>query len=296
MNRKSFVMAVSLLVVSDLFAARADEPRRHEPPQLAPEVRERCMATLRMAIKSDEFWPAMHAAEALTLAGAPDEVVAELRDRLPLERNDQRRCGLARELVRAGDRSRLPILFEILGDTQSIGRVHAAESLYKLAELGDGKALRAAFEHGENPQLRLWSAAAIAKAGHAEALAKLREQLRSEDRQVRNTAAFALARLGGDSDVQPLLNALDLEMDVVSRAILANALACLGDRRGRDELARNLSSTDAAVRTMSAEFAGHSRSFDCQAKLVRLLDDAALDARVRAAQSLIALSLPATKR
>ncbi len=296
MNLARVGMAASLLSLGIVYALRADGPNRQEPLRLPDGVRERCLDTLRKGMESDEFWPAMHAAEALTLAGAGDEVIAKLRDRLPLERNDQRRCGLARELVRAGDRSRLPILFEILGAAQSTGRVHAAESLYKLAEVGDGKRLRAAFEQGENPQLRLMAAAALAKAGHADALTHLREQLQSEDRQVRNTVAFALARLGAESDVQPLLSALDRETDVVARATLANALASLGNAKGREELVRNLSSADAAVRTTSAESAGHSRCIDCQAKLIRLLDDSALDVRVRAAQSLIVLSLSATKR
>jgi sialidase-1 len=296
MNRMRVAAAALLLGVTGLMIVRGDEPNRQAPGRIAPEVRERCLATLRKGIKSDEFWPAMHAAEALTLAGAGNEVIAELRDRLPLEQNDQRRCGLARELARAGDRSRLPVLFQILDDTQSTGRVHAAESLYKLHEPGDGKSLRAAFEQAENPQLRLMAAAALARAGHADALTHLREQLRSEDRQVRNTVAFALARLGGEPDVQPLLNALAGETDAVSRAILAGALASLGNARGRDELDRSLNSSDAFVRTMAADFAGHNRCFECQSKLVGLLDDSTLDARVRAAQSLIALSLPAPKR
>ncbi len=286
---------------ADLFALRFASERGDDTPRqaslvLPPDIRDRCLAILRKGIQSDEFWPAMHAAEALTLAGAGDEVVVELRDRLPMERDDQRRCGLARELVRAGDRSQVPILFEILSDSQSSGRVHAAESLYKLAETGDGQSLRSAFAQSHNPQLRLMAAAALAKAGQADALAFLRDQLRSEDRRVRNTVAFALARLGGAPDVQPIRDSLDRETDIASRAMLVNALASLGNAQGREELGRNLVSADAAVRTMSAECAGHSRCCEYQSKLIRLLDDSTLDTRVRAAQSLIALSLPATNR
>ena len=87
-------MAVALLS-GRLLASHAQEPIRRGSLQLPPDVRERCLATLQKGIKSDEFWPAMHAAEALTLAGAPDEVIATFRDRLPRETNDQRRCGLA---------------------------------------------------------------------------------------------------------------------------------------------------------------------------------------------------------
>ncbi len=290
---KTLLLAVVVSMVS-LPSLKAFQSEETVP--LATDVRERCLDTLRNGIKSDEFWPAMHAAEALTLAGSGSEVIAYIRDRLVLEKNDQRRCGLARELVRAGDRNSLSVLLNILEDAQSIGRVHAAESLYKLGEAGDSQHLRAAFEQKENPQLQLMAAAALANTGHAEALKLLREQLRSKDRPIRNTVAFALARLGGKPDVDPLLKALETETDIVARAMLVCALANLGNARGREELTRNLDATDASVRTMSAEFAGHSRCVDCRAKLIRLLDDPTLDVRVRAAQSLIVLSLPATKR
>jgi len=52
------------------------------------------------------------------------------------------------------------VLFAILGDRNSNGRIHAAESLYKLGESGDGKLLGEAFRQTEVPQLRLMAAAA----------------------------------------------------------------------------------------------------------------------------------------
>ncbi len=70
-------------------------------------------------------------------------MVAALRDRLPAEQDDQHRCGLVRELFRAGERSHLPILFEILADTSPRAEAHAAESLFKIGEIGDGSQLRA---------------------------------------------------------------------------------------------------------------------------------------------------------
>ena len=254
------------------------------------EVRERCLDTLRTAIRSEEFWPSMHAAEALTLAGAGGDVVEALRDRLPVEKDDQHRCGLVRELVRAGDRSQLPILFAILDDTDSAGRTHAAESLFKIVESGDGSQLRAAFDPSQDPRLRMMAAAALARTGNPEALAFLREQLKSEDRETRKLAAFALARDGDSTDEKPLLAALDQETDAVARAYFINALACLGSDRGREELGRLLDSDDPAVRVVVAESVGYSGANEYQSQLVRLLDDPVLDVRVRAAQSLVALS------
>lgn len=295
MNPKPMLLlvAASALNFTCLCLLRAEEAQRQDPLQLVPELQERCLATLRSGLASDEFWPSMHAAEALTLAGQGDEVVAALRDRLPQERDDQRRCGLARELVRAGDRSPLRVLFEILGNEQSTGRVHAAESLYKIGEIGDGQLLRAALEQSQHPPLQLMAAAALAKSGDRAALAHLRGRLQVDDRPVRNLAAWALARLGGKRDIQRLLSLLESEQDATTRVMIAGALACLGHPTGRQELGRNLDSDNAGVRAMAAEFVGHSRCVELQGKLVQLLDDPALDARVRAAQSLLALSQPA---
>lgn len=289
------LVAASALNLTCLGVLRAEEAKRQEPVQLAPELHERCLVTLRKGLASDEFWPSMHAAEALTLAGHGDEVVAALRDRLPQERDDQRRCGLARELVRAGERSPLSVLFEILGNEQSTGRVHAAESLFKIGESGDGKLLRAAFAQSQHPPLRLMAAAALARSGDPAGLAYLRGQLQSDELPVRHLAAWALTLLGGRPDVKRLLSLLESEQDATARVMLVSALACLGHPTGREGLGRCLGSDEASVRAMAAEFVGHSRCVELQAKLVQLLDDPALDARVRAAQSLIALSQPAAK-
>jgi sialidase-1 len=294
-NPMLLLVANSALNFTCLYVLPAEEAKRQEPLRLAPELHERCLVTLRRGLASDEFWPSMHAAEALTLAGHGDEVVAALRDRMPLERDVQRRCGLARELVRAGDRRPLGVLFEILGNEQSTGRVHAAESLYKIGESGDGKLLRAALEQSQHPQLRLMAAAALARSGDPAGLAYLRGRLQSDELPVRNLAAWALARLGGPSDIERLRSLLESEQDATARVMLVSALACLGHPTGREELGRSLDSDDVGVRAMAAEFVGHSRCIELQGKLVQLLDDSTLDARVRAAQSLIALSQPAAK-
>ena len=60
-------------------APPADAPA---PTPLSPALRERCVNVLRDAIHSDEFWPAMHAAEALTLAGHGSKVLVALAGRI----------------------------------------------------------------------------------------------------------------------------------------------------------------------------------------------------------------------
>ncbi|MEZ5948737.1 MAG: HEAT repeat domain-containing protein [Planctomycetaceae bacterium] len=258
--------------------------------RITPELRALCLAKLREGLNSSEFWPAMHAAEALTLAGLEREVIASLQPRLLRETDDQRRCGLARELVRAGNRDSLRILFEILGNENSTGRVHAAESLYKVGEIGDGTLLRRAYAQPENTHLRLMAAAALAEAGDAESLIWLRGELRSEDRLSRQLSVWVLARLGNESDKAPLLRMREHEQDAVVRGMIANALACLGEPRGFQDLVGNLQSENPTVRVMAAEFAGYSRKAVAQEHLCPLLNDPVLDVRLRAAQSLLVLS------
>lgn len=277
-----------------------DTPDRSAAAPLSPELRDHCLDVLRRGLNGvadspESFWPAMHAAEGLTLAGRGAEVVTLLKDRLPKEPHHQRRCGLAREMVRAGRREPLSVLFETLADETSIGRVHAAESLYKVAEIGDGQSMRAAYAQTEDKRLQLMAAAALARTGNAEALLPLRAALQSDDREVRKIGGWVLGLLGNAGDVAALKKTLASEADELARAYFVNALACLGDDEARRALGVNLSSENPAVRTYSAEFAGYSRSVEFRPQLIRLLGDDNVDVRVRAAQTLIAFSRPSAK-
>lgn len=263
-----------------------------EPASLPEETRQKCLNVLRAAIASDEFWPAMHAAEALTLAGEQSHVVQILAPKLKTETDPQRRCGLNRELLRTGDRLRLAEMWAILADEQSTGRVHAAESLYKLGEVGDGKLLRAAFAQEGNLRLQLMAAAGLSRAGNPQATARLRANLTHEDREIRKIAAWALGLVGDASDIPTLQKILAAETDPLAQAYYVNALACLGDAAGRAQLGRNLSHADAAIRTYSADFSGYARAVEFIPRLTEMLEDENIDARARAAQSLLAISLP----
>src|SRR5262245_17693172 len=119
--------------------AWAGPARGDGPPALLDldePTRNRCLGVLRAGLGSDEFWPAMHAAEALTLAGHGAEVRAALAPRLPGEGDDQRRCGLARELVRSGDLAPTRVMIDILAGANPHGHVHACESLFKVWQVG----------------------------------------------------------------------------------------------------------------------------------------------------------------
>jgi sialidase-1 len=123
------------------FVAGAGAQEQQTIP-LEAALKDRCISILRAGLASDEFWPAMHAAEALSLAGERAEVLTALANRKADD--DQQACGLAREAVRAGDRSQISVLLDILTKVGSNGHTHAAESLFKVCEVGTGDGLRAA--------------------------------------------------------------------------------------------------------------------------------------------------------
>lgn len=279
-----------------LFVSLASVVRAEAPKTIALDeaLRNRCVGILRTGFTSSEFWPSMHAAEALTQAGYGREVLEALKPKLAKEEDLQRRCGLAREMVRAGDRAGVRVLLETLTDKNPHGHIHACESLFKVNELGDGTALRAAFEEKGAPSKTIMAAASLARSGNVPALAALRELVRHEKGEVSMIAAWTLGRLGDASDVPALRDGAARYSDPSVRAFFEHALAALGDPAGMAALLKNLSHKEAAVRIYAAEFAPEARAVDARDALVTMLDDENLDARIRGAQALLRLSKPTT--
>jgi len=254
----------------------------------------RCIEILREAVRSDEFWPSMHAAEALTLAGYGDEVVKVLTPLLPLEKDDQQRCGLARELVRAGQRQHVNVLLSIMSGEDAHGHIHSCESIYKVFEIGDGVALRAAMQPGNPIKKQLMAAAALGRWGHPQAMQILRGALSSEDPDEARIAAWVLARIGNVTDVPLLRDNIARFDDPLVVAYFENAMAALGDSAGLKAMAQMLQSDDPALKVYAATFAGDARAVSLAPLLLPLLKHDVLDVRVRGAQTLLVLSKPST--
>ncbi len=253
-------------------------------------TRARCLKVLRGGLKSDEFWPSMHAAEGLSVSGFGAEVRESVALKVPTETDDQRRCGLARELVRAGDAARVQTLFDILGSEKPHGHTHAAESLFKIRQVGDGSLLKRAMARDEQPKLAIMAAAALARSGNAEAFVMLRKYVRHQDGEVAKLAAWVLARVGNSSDLPALRDGARRFKEPLTKAYFEHALAVLGDQDGQAALVRNLGHADPAVRTYACEFAPDARAISAKPALLKLLDDDVLDIRIRAAQALLQLS------
>jgi len=250
------------------------------------------LKVLRDGLRSNEFWPSIHAAEALTLAGQGGEVRKYLEPKLKTETDDQKRCGIARELVRAGDVFRDRIMLDILAGKKTHGHVHAAESLFKVGRIGDGKWMRKRFAESQDGPLKIMTAAALGKCGNPRAMAYLRKTLGHSDIEIARIAAWVLARIGDKTDIPRLNENRKRAKDDLTLAYFDNALALLGDDAGRKRVLKNLHHKDAAVRTYSAVFAGEAGLTAAKKRLREMLDDPNLDVRVRAAQALVELSKP----
>lgn len=255
-------------------------------------TREKCLQVLRSGLRGEDFWPAIHAAEGLTLGGHGREVIEFLTPKVKTDSDDQHRCGLAREIARAGDRSTIRVMQDILARDNKYGHVHAAESLFKVFEIGDGPAMRRAFAQNDNMKLKLMAAGALARRGDAPALQTLRELLGTDDPTDRSIAAWVLGQIGDRSDIERLTKQMARCPDAISRANFEHALAIIGDEAGLKALERNLSSEDNAIRTYAATFAGDARAINTAPRLKVMLEDPFPDARIRAAQSLLVLAGP----
>jgi len=261
--------------------------------KLTDEVKSRCVEVLTKGLHSDEFWPSIHAAEGLTLGGYGDVVRKHLTPKLATQLDDQQRCGVSRELIRAGDRQKHSIMLKILAGKDDFGHIHSAESLYKVEEIGDGVAMRRAFEQTENLRLRIMAAAALGRCGNPEAMTFIRSILDHDDPEIYKLGAWVLGRIGSLGDISLLKKHRSKCPDQLTRAYFDNSLAALGDEAGLAALAKGLTSDDPAVRTYAATFAGDARAVGVADALTRMLDDPNADARYRAAQSLLFLSRPA---
>lgn len=283
-------MNICIMFAMALFLSDCGTVSSDNTLTLEPAIQQRCLKVLRTGLNSDEFWPAIHAAEGLTLGGYGDEVISFLAPKLPLETDDQQKCGLARELVRAGKRNYANVMLDILAGKDDYGHIHVAESLYKVNEIGDGKSMRRAFQQTGNLRLRLMSAAALGRQGDQDAMTFLRETLGHEDAETSRTAAWILGRIGDKSDITRIRKLIPMAPDDLTKAYYQHSIASLGDPEGLLALAKNLKHKEGSIRTYAATFAGDARAVSLKDDLILLLDDPHEDARIRAAQTLLFLS------
>lgn len=287
-NRCRLVLARATVCAAIILSTVLGACMTERSSPIDASTRARSLSILRAGLAADAFWPSLHAAEALTLEGHALEVRDALLPRLARETDDQRRCGLARELFRAGDKGTVQVLLDILASENPRGHLHAAESLFKVRQQGDGTALRDALAQTADPRLQVMAAGALTAFGDPEARILVRAALSRDDQLVVRTAAWLLGELRDGSDVEALRGALAHSADPLTRAFIENALASLQAKGSLQILERNLSSADPVIRVhAAATAAGGARNEEIAALLAQRLDDPDLDVRIRSAQAVL---------
>ena len=266
-----------------------------EPPaklNLSPERRARCLEVLRDGMTAKPFWPAMHAAEALTEAGCAEEVRESLQKRLDGEREIVKRVGLARELVRAGDRSKLAVLRKVLLRPYSRAQMAAVESLFYIGEVGDLQLLQGALSRRRRPRLQVVAAAALAQGGHRQGMDALRRALTGRESRCRGWAAWGLGRVGAPADLERLRQLATHERNPYVQCRLAGALARHGNADALRTLGAFLESGKPSLVANALVFLREARTPAFRGRVAALLDSSFPDVRIRAAHALLALSGP----
>jgi sialidase-1 len=259
---------------------------------LAADTAKRCETVLVEVLELHEtaFWPAMHAAEGLADSGRGAMVLARLAPLLEAETDTQKRCGLARELARAGDRTQAGLLLDLLLAEDDHAHVHAAESLFKLRWNEDLALPRRILAESPNERLRVMVAALLAGHDDPAGLAHLRGGMEKEEEPALIFLfAWALGQVGAERDKDLIRSRLPDMEDDWQRAFLVHALARLNDPEARRLTLENLASPDPRIRAYAAETCGAIRLTAAAEPLAKLLGDEDPDARVRAAHALLLL-------
>jgi HEAT repeat protein len=145
------------------------------------------------------------------------------------------RCSAAEALGELGDTRAIESLISALEDPEKYVRAFATKAL---GELGDPRAVDPLIDMLEDPYAADWAAESLGKLGDVRAIEPLIAALSYPDSEVSLKAVTALAHLGCQSAVTPLIKMLRLRRGYQDRVFqaTASALGTLGDARAVEPL------------------------------------------------------------
>jgi sialidase-1 len=206
---------------------------------------------------------------------------------LEKETDDSKRCGLAREIVRAGDKSKIKILSRILADPNSNGRGHATESLYKIEKLGNLDLLVKCAGDDEHRKVQMWSCAALVRAGHKEFLPVLRRFVSSNDPLENSLSTYILGQLGEIRQKELVKERLKEQPKSLYSFFYTAGLVYMKDECALQQLPEFFESKDETIRSLAINTAGTVNPYRFKQKAINMLKDSADNVRIRAAHALI---------
>lgn len=260
---------------------------------LTGNIHQQCLAVLREGVQGDEFWPSIHAAEALIREDYAFEATPIITERLGKERDRRRVAGYARALAAADANQSVVALQDILLSDDLEARILAAEAMFKTGLVGDPVILEQATDPSNNGRLRVFAAATLTVTDRANMRDIVREALDSDDPAARYIAADVIPIIGSlEEDVPTLIDKKDLVNSDFENLYFVRALAMFGLESARKELLSFLKHPDPTIRSRAAFAIAEAWYVESTSQLIPLLEDPALSVRVRAAQALLTMANP----
>ena len=269
-----------------------------------PQLRQRCVAQLRAALRNDARWVKVHAAEYLLSLDYPQDVRGVfLAEEQAHGSEPQYRIGIWRVLARGTADEKVAAHWKgkiraVFADLAAADRLHAVESLAKLGyrAVGAQRQAFAAASRDANGSMAAFAAWVLANSGDAAGQRRLAELLQSYDASTRGAAAYAVRHL---RELGPVLQRVLLEAAarepaesdahgqmVCAAAVVAPAESQAVWRQSLVALARAGSPSDAA---QACDALGRLALPEDLPLLVKLLGSADADVRCGAAQAVLHL-------
>jgi HEAT repeat protein len=201
----------------------------------------------------------------------------------------QQRQAAAIELSRIQDEAIIPALLTALEDSDSTVRANAAAGLGHNRAQDAFSALITMLRHDPEDIVRERAATALAQIGDERAIDPLIDALDDSSAWTRNRIIYLLGASRDARAVEPLLEQLD-SREPSTQGVAAWALGAIGDQRALDALRGLLRSTHASVRGNVAWALGEFGLEALIADLLPLLADAAPEVRAKTAWALGAIS------
>ena len=286
--RSSSMIALAMLVLMSGCKSTQELPPVY---LLRANVHDKCISTLREALHSDEFWPSVHGSEALIDAGYGFDAVPVLNEKLSTETQPVYQAGLAKALIRGGQKEAIVVLQDILLAEDEAAREEAVKGMFHIATVADTSVIQHAIRSSENRVMHLYGYALLHVAERDKKLEEIRLALSDNDSAVRVAASDIIPIIGSSKpDTTQLLLNLAASPSDLEAFYTTRALAMLNHADSRQALVRYTRHKDPSIRQYAAFAMAESWLVDEIDVLYALLDDPSLAVRVRAAHALLTLN------
>ena len=252
---------------------------------------DQCLNILREGLHSDEFWPSIHASEALTDAGYGFEVVPILQNKLETEQDDVYRAHIAKVLLRNRRQNAIVILQDILMTTNEAAQLEALKSMFYEASVADTAIIGNLIRNTEKQELKVYGWALLHITEKEKTSGLIRSSLSDPDPAVRIAATDVIPFITPDKkDTTLLVSNLSRASTDLEMVHLSRALAMMQHIPSRNRVPQFTRLADVSIRSQATYAIAESWLIEHVDVLYFLLEDPSLSVRVRAAQALLILN------